>query len=100
MELRSLDRHRSFRREVREWLDANLPPALREKFDRYEPLAREELQAWHRLLAAKGWAAPHWGGPPPGGARGGPRAGPPPAGSCSSRSAAAPVRRRCRPSAW
>ncbi|HMS79419.1 MAG TPA: acyl-CoA dehydrogenase family protein [Burkholderiaceae bacterium] len=70
MELRSLDRHRSFRREVREWLDANLPPALREKFDRYEPLGREELQAWHRVLAAKCWAAPHWRVPwgAPGGA--------------------------------
>src|ERR1700756_2485010 len=51
---------RAFRDEVRGWLRANLPADLRKKVVDYGPLSREDLQGWHRLLAAKGWIAPSW----------------------------------------
>jgi hypothetical protein len=50
----------AFRDEVRGWLRANLPADLREKVVDYGPLSKDDLQRWHRLLAAKGWIAPSW----------------------------------------
>ena len=51
---------RAFRDEVRAWLRANLPSALRDKVVRYAPLTRDDLLAWHRILAGQGWIAPAW----------------------------------------
>ena len=51
---------RAFRDDVRTWLRENLPAALRDKVARYAHLTREDLLAWHRILAAKGWIAPSW----------------------------------------
>ena len=51
---------RTFRDDVRTWLRENLPAALRDKVARYAHLTREDLLAWHRILAAKGWIAPSW----------------------------------------
>jgi len=51
---------RAFRDDVRAWLRENLPAALRDKVARYAHLTREDLLAWHRILAAKGWIAPSW----------------------------------------
>ena len=51
---------RAFRDEVRAWLRENLPAQLREKVARYAHLTRDDLLAWHRILAAKGWIAPSW----------------------------------------
>ncbi|MDB5798763.1 MAG: pimeloyl-CoA dehydrogenase large subunit [Paucimonas sp.] len=50
----------AFRDEVRAWLAANLPLALKEKVARYAHLSKDENMAWHRILAAKGWVAPSW----------------------------------------
>jgi alkylation response protein AidB-like acyl-CoA dehydrogenase len=50
----------AFRDEVCGWLRANLPADLREKVVDYRPLSKDDLQRWHRLLAAKGWIAPSW----------------------------------------
>ncbi|HEX7055106.1 MAG TPA: acyl-CoA dehydrogenase family protein [Burkholderiales bacterium] len=50
----------AFRDEVRSWLQANLPADLREKGERYAHFAKEDLMRWHRILAKKGWVAPHW----------------------------------------
>jgi alkylation response protein AidB-like acyl-CoA dehydrogenase len=50
----------AFRDEVRAWLSKNLPGDLRDKVARYEHLSKEDLQRWHRILAAKGWVAPAW----------------------------------------
>ncbi|MBA3479192.1 MAG: acyl-CoA dehydrogenase family protein [Lautropia sp.] len=50
----------AFRSEVRSWLDANIPPDLREKVVTYQELDRDDLLAWHRILANKGWVAPSW----------------------------------------
>jgi alkylation response protein AidB-like acyl-CoA dehydrogenase len=46
-----------FRNEVRTWLEANLPLALRGRTTRPPPA---ELMPWYRTLSQKGWIAPHW----------------------------------------
>ncbi len=46
-----------FRMEVRTWLEANLPAALRGRATRPPPA---ELMPWYRTLSRKGWIAPHW----------------------------------------
>ena len=50
----------AFRDEVRTWIRANLPGDLRDKVMNYYQLEREDFQRWHRILADKGWIAPHW----------------------------------------
>jgi hypothetical protein len=47
----------SFRTEVRTWLEANLPAALRGRSNRPPPA---ELMPWYQTLSRKGWIAPHW----------------------------------------
>jgi alkylation response protein AidB-like acyl-CoA dehydrogenase len=47
----------AFRTEVRAWLEANLPAALRGRTNRPPP---SELMPWYRMLSRKGWIAPHW----------------------------------------
>src|SRR3974390_2267892 len=47
----------AFRTEVRTWLEANLPAALRGRTNRPVPA---ELMPWYRALSRKGWIAPHW----------------------------------------
>ena len=46
-----------FRMEVRNWLEANLPVALRGRTARPPPA---ELMPWYQTLSRKGWIAPHW----------------------------------------
>jgi alkylation response protein AidB-like acyl-CoA dehydrogenase len=46
-----------FRMEVRTWLEANLPAALRGRTVRPPPV---ELMPWYHTLSRKGWVAPHW----------------------------------------
>ena len=50
----------AFRDEVRTWLDEHIPAASRRKVLDYQELERDELIEWHRILAKKGWVAPHW----------------------------------------
>lgn len=50
----------AFRTEVRSWLQANIPPHLKEKVAAYQELDREDLLTWQRILATKGWVAPSW----------------------------------------
>jgi len=47
----------AFRLDVRTWLEANLPAALRGRTNRPPPA---ELMPWYRTLSRKGWIAPHW----------------------------------------
>jgi alkylation response protein AidB-like acyl-CoA dehydrogenase len=47
----------AFRTEVRTWLEANLPVALRWRTARPPPA---ELMPWYQTLSRKGWVAPHW----------------------------------------
>lgn len=57
----------AFRKEVREWIAKALPQHLKHKAENGGHFEHEEIIEWHRILAAKGWAAPHWpkevGGP-------------------------------------
>src|SRR5205807_8181363 len=46
-----------FRMDVRTWLEANLPAALRNRTTRPPPA---ELMPWYHTLSRKGWIAPHW----------------------------------------
>ena len=59
--------HRSFREDVREFLRTAIPPHLREKAADDGSCTHHEIMERHRILARKGWAAPHWpvehGGP-------------------------------------
>jgi hypothetical protein len=47
----------AFRMQVRTWLEANLPMALRDRTTRPPPA---ELMPWYRALSRQGWIAPHW----------------------------------------
>jgi alkylation response protein AidB-like acyl-CoA dehydrogenase len=57
----------AFRADVRAWLDASLPRALRDKVLGHKRLNRDDYASWHKLLAARGWSAVAWpkeyGGP-------------------------------------
>jgi alkylation response protein AidB-like acyl-CoA dehydrogenase len=50
----------AFREEVRGWLQANLPPALKRRVEGFAELTKDEVMGWHRILAQRGWIAPHW----------------------------------------
>src|SRR5689334_8918206 len=60
MDLNYSQEESAFRDEVRSWLNANLPKALRDKVANYEELGRDDLLGWHRILAKQGWVAPAW----------------------------------------
>jgi len=57
----------AFRAEVRAWIAKALPQHLRHKAENGGHFEMDEILEWHKILAAKGWAAPHWpkevGGP-------------------------------------
>ncbi|WP_250513409.1 acyl-CoA dehydrogenase family protein [Caballeronia sp. INDeC2] len=57
----------AFRADVRDWLEASLPRALRDKVLDHKRLSRDDYTSWHKLLAARGWSAVAWpkeyGGP-------------------------------------
>ncbi len=60
MDLNYSPEEQAFREEVRGWLRENLPADLREKVSTHAHLAKDDLQRWHRILAARGWVAPSW----------------------------------------
>ncbi|RKT35160.1 alkylation response protein AidB-like acyl-CoA dehydrogenase [Roseovarius halotolerans] len=57
----------AFRKEIRDFVAAELDPDTRAKVVRGAPLVRDDFMMWHRSLYQKGWAAPGWpkehGGP-------------------------------------
>ncbi len=50
----------AFRDEVRSFIAENYPAHLRDLQEHGEELGRDDMLAWHRILATKGWAAPAW----------------------------------------
>jgi alkylation response protein AidB-like acyl-CoA dehydrogenase len=57
----------AFRADIRAWLDANLPQALRIKVLDHKRLSRDDYASWHKLLGTRGWSVVAWpkeyGGP-------------------------------------
>jgi alkylation response protein AidB-like acyl-CoA dehydrogenase len=50
----------AFRDEVREFLQAELDPAIATTVRNFGHLSRDDYQHWHGILSARGWLAPHW----------------------------------------
>ncbi|SAL51342.1 acyl-CoA dehydrogenase family protein [Caballeronia humi] len=57
----------AFRSDIRAWLEASLPHALRDKVLHHKRLNRDDFASWHKLLGARGWSVVAWpkeyGGP-------------------------------------
>ncbi len=57
----------AFRADIRAWLEANLPQALRAKVLEHKRLNRDDYASWHKLLGTRGWSVVAWpkeyGGP-------------------------------------
>jgi len=49
-----------FRSEVRAFVAAELPPAIRDKVLGHRRLEREDFLSWLRILNKRGWVAPSW----------------------------------------
>ncbi len=63
MDLNFTPEEQAFRREVRAFIDASLPPAIRDKVRGGKRLSKDDYLAWHRILYRKGWIAPDWPAP-------------------------------------
>jgi alkylation response protein AidB-like acyl-CoA dehydrogenase len=57
----------AYRADIRAWLEANLPQALRAKVLDHKRLSRDDYASWHKLLGTRGWSVVAWpkeyGGP-------------------------------------
>ena len=60
MDLRLTEDELAFRAEVRAFMRDNLPASIREKMVAGRKLSKDDYVRWTRILAAKGWGAPHW----------------------------------------
>ncbi len=60
MDLRLTEDELAFRAEVRAFVRDNLPASIREKMVAGRRLSKDDYVRWTRILAAKGWGAPHW----------------------------------------
>src|SRR5437867_1607770 len=67
MDLSLSPEHAAFRDEVRAFVATAMPPHLRAKAEIDAHFEMPEVMEWHKILARKGWVAPHWpvehGGP-------------------------------------
>jgi pimeloyl-CoA dehydrogenase large subunit len=50
----------AFRAEVRDFVETNLPAAIRDKLAAGHHPSKDDIVTWTRILAKKGWGAPHW----------------------------------------
>ncbi|MFK7842904.1 MAG: acyl-CoA dehydrogenase family protein [Sphingorhabdus sp.] len=50
----------AFRMEVRQFIEENYPAELRASQKNKAELDREDQLMWQKVLAKRGWAAPHW----------------------------------------
>jgi pimeloyl-CoA dehydrogenase large subunit len=60
MDLRFTPEENAFGDEVRAFMRAALPDAIRRKMVEGRRLVKEDLVTWQRILNKKGWAVPHW----------------------------------------
>tara|TARA_E500000178_G_scaffold122427_1_gene122381 strand:+ start:2532 stop:3746 length:1215 start_codon:yes stop_codon:yes gene_type:complete len=62
MNIEFSDKDRAFQKEVRTWLESAWPTDMREKAGKSAlgKLSKEDLVAWQKRLAEKGWAATNW----------------------------------------
>ena len=60
MDLRLTADEIAFRDEVRGFVRDNLPASIREKTVAGRHLSKDDYVRWTRILADKGWGAPHW----------------------------------------
>ncbi len=60
MDLGFSDEESAFRDEVRAFVKTSLPDAIREKLEGGHHPSHGDIVTWTRILAAKGWGAPHW----------------------------------------
>ena len=60
MEAFDTSEDRAFRSEVRAFFEKSLPEEIQRSMLTGLPLDRELSDRWHRILLAKGWAAPGW----------------------------------------
>jgi alkylation response protein AidB-like acyl-CoA dehydrogenase len=60
MNLEFSPEEQAFREEVRAFIAENYPPELRSAQDSCRQLTKQEQVLWHKVLAKKGWIAPHW----------------------------------------
>ncbi len=61
MDFRDKSGEAAFRKEVRDFLDSELPSALKNLDPREDPGAlRDAFREWRRTLSSRGWVAPAW----------------------------------------
>lgn len=60
MDLNDTPEQAAFRREVRAFLKAELPPALVHKAQHRLRLGKEDTVLWQQILHRRGWGAPGW----------------------------------------
>jgi alkylation response protein AidB-like acyl-CoA dehydrogenase len=60
MDLRFTDEENAFRREVRSFMQREIPRGIRAKLSEGHELEREEVVQSQRILNARGWAVPRW----------------------------------------
>ncbi len=60
MDLNFTPEEQAFRAEVRAFVDAELPAALRDKVLGGKHLSKDDFVGWHKTLYRKGWVAPNW----------------------------------------
>ncbi len=60
MHLEYSDEENAFRAEVRQYLADNLDPETARKVKEGANPSKDEIVAWHKVLAAKGWLAHSW----------------------------------------
>ena len=67
MDLAFTPEEQSFREEIRDWVNANLPADISHKVHHALRLSRDDLQRWAKILGKKGWLGHGWpkefGGP-------------------------------------
>jgi alkylation response protein AidB-like acyl-CoA dehydrogenase len=67
MDLAFTPAEQAFRKEIRDWVSANLPQDIAHKVHNALHLTREDMQRWAKILGKKGWLGHAWpkqfGGP-------------------------------------